>query len=287
MGAPNPITVPNQNLLIPETPPLTPVADQAFPPPANAGVQAETFPTPVEDFVIGQEPPPGARVSAVYVPASPNIDVGQQNLANALNTADFTVTEAGSIQTNLSTATDLPGFVVASVTPLPLASPPRYRLTLVQPDFSPANLVNLGVSLAGRSMTFDEDTVTAADAGVERTILLYGVDFVEVAADEFGDTLFPPISGDSLTIDNTREASEPVFVQRGITANVNISTSTPPQSFRPNPPQAQAAQEDLNTSTGAQPNNPVIPSGVQVPTAINVNVADQATSNGLPANVYV
>lgn len=228
MGTPNPITVPNQNLLIPETPPLTPVAKQAFPPPANAGVQAETFPTPVEDFVIAQDPPPGARVSAVYVPASPNIDVGQQNLANALNTADFTVTEAASIQTNLSTATDLPVFVVDSVTPLPLASPPRYRLTLVQPDFNPANLVNLGVSLAGKSVTFADYTATAADAGVERTILLYGVDFVEVAASEFGNTLFHPISGDSLTIDNSRDASEPVFVQTGITANVNISTSTQP-----------------------------------------------------------
>jgi hypothetical protein len=40
-------------------------------------------------------------------------------------------------------------------------------------------------------------------------------------------------------------------------------------------------------SVGPQPNQPIITSGVQVPTAINVNVADQATSVGTPKNVYV
>jgi hypothetical protein len=42
----------------------------------------------------------------------------------------------------------------------------------------------------------------------------------------------------------------------------------------------------IEISTGPQPGKPIITGGVQVPTATTVNVADQATSVGLPVNVY-
>jgi hypothetical protein len=98
-----------------------------------------------------------------------------------------------------------------------------------------------------------------------------------------------PVMGDTLWLDVQRNGSEQVNFDTGITQNVVIQPN--PDVNVPFPSQALLVQGGfnggVNSSTGAQPNKPIITSGVQVPTAITVEVIKQASSVGLPVNVYI
>lgn len=296
-------------LLVPEQDDvLTPVGDQGFPPAAN-GVDAEVFPTPGQVIVTGV--PGNADVLSVPVPPAGNFNVDDQVIGQGVwvyvdpldpaagkkfvSPADFIVTgPAESFQTNTTEATII-GFTVTGVLDAdtyaaPTANTTRYLLVVNPPNPS---LTSFPVTMLGRQIVFDDDTITAADQGAARTITGFGGNYLVVNRDDDGSVngngdrpvLVEPQVGDAFTIDVQRQGSEQVNTTGSPTAEVFIAP--PPPTFVPSPAQAQNNLGTVNVSTGAQPKLPPVTSGVGAPTATNVFVADQATSVGLPVNVNV
>lgn len=160
----------------------------------------------------------------------------------------------------------------------------RYRLGVV-----PADLTSFGISILGREIVFDDDTVTVADRGASRLVAYYGAGCVVVNRSDPDDDSVPvmvaPQAGDAFTLYVQREGSEVFTDLSGQTTDVTIAP--PPPIFVPNPTQSQASLGTVDVTIGPQPGYVVLTSGVVVPTARNVNVADQATSVGLPKNVFI
>ena len=159
----------------------------------------------------------------------------------------------------------------------------RYKLVV-----TPADLNTFGVSILGRQILFDDVILTAANEGAARIIAMYGGNYIVINRDDPADQSVPILASpqitDTFTLDVQRQGAEPIFRGTGQTADVTISplpavnlpTGFPSENF----------QGNVDVTVGPQPGEPVITSGVRVPTAINVNVADQDAVIGLPANVF-
>ena len=145
--------------------------------------------------------------------------------------------------------------------------------------------------MLGRQITFGD---TAANPDVSRNITGYTSAWIVIDKSEPSNIDDPilqsdPAPGDTFTLDTQRQGSEVITSGTGIVQDVTllpIPAASPPavpytaDTF----PQGQAV---VAVSTGQQPGQPIITSGVQVPTAINVNVADQPPIGvGLPPNVF-
>jgi hypothetical protein len=160
----------------------------------------------------------------------------------------------------------------------------RYRLGV-----SPGDLTSFGISLLGREIVFDDSTLTVADRGASRLVGYYGVDYVVVSRSDLDDDSVPvmakPQAGDAFTLYVQREGSEVFTDQSGQVTDVVVAP--PPPVFVPSPSQGLSSQGNVDVSVGPQPGAPVTTSGTLVPTARNVNVADQSTVVGLPRNVFV
>ena len=170
---------------------------------------------------------------------------------------------------------------------------PTTRLKLY---VTPVDLQSFGISLLGRILTFDNTTVTVADRKATRPITYFGQNYVIISVNEPDDPFAPvltyPQVGDTFFIYVQRQNSEVFTDTAAPSQNVDVfppGGGTPAQPPAPNPfvPQEQMSIGTVDVSVGPQPNQPIITSGVQVPTSITVNVADQATSVGLPKNIYV
>jgi hypothetical protein len=161
----------------------------------------------------------------------------------------------------------------------------RYQLTVAPPD-----LASLGVSMQGRPIVFDYVIPTVANEGASRNITGYGANFVVINRDDDSDQIVPvlddPQPGDTFILDVQRQGSEVISRDTGITEDVTIFP--PPQINVPTGIPSAPSQGNIEVSTGPQPGEPVIISGVDVTTAKNVNIADQvAIGPGLPVNVFV
>ena len=282
-------------LLIPEElDTLAKAAAQAYPPPGN-GVSATTFPTPAQVIVTGN---PGVPVTlSSKVPFATEVIVNEQSSQIGIQPDEFLVVGPNqSVQTNNSkdttTLCTITGVYDAdSLYNAANGGTIRYLLTV-----APPSLTSYPISVLGRQITFADDTTTAADQGANRIITGFGGNYVVIdqsdsdLTDDGGvPTLTPPVIGDTFWLNVQREGSQQVNFDTGITVDVTIQPA-PPVNV-PLPDQALLVQDGfnggVNNSTGAQPNTPIITSGVQVPTAINVEVSKQATTAGLPTNVYI
>jgi hypothetical protein len=154
---------------------------------------------------------------------------------------------------------------------------------------APGDLRSFGLSMLGREITFGKAIPTAANRGATRFISDYGPDFITIEKTEFADQRVPvladPVPGDVFTLNVQRQGSEVTTEGFGNTQDVTILP--PPAINVPNAFPSMSSQGTIDVSTGPQPGAPIITGGVQVPTAITVQVADQATSVGLPVNVNI
>ena len=183
----------------------------------------------------------------------------------------------------------VPGTYVATATGTwtyyPSSAPTtRYRLAV-----SPADLLSFGLSLTGREVVFEDDTLTVDDQGLSRPVAAFGAGYVVVSkqdpADASAPVLATPQPGDAFVLSVQRLNSEVFSEQAGRV--VDVVVAPPPPRFVPDAPAGQASQGTVDVSVGPQPGTILVSSGTQVPTARDVYVADQATSVGLPVNVYV
>ena len=172
--------------------------------------------------------------------------------------------------------------------------PPSFPTTRYKMFVTPQDLMSFGVSMLGREITFDKTILQIPNRGASRFISFYGNDYVVIDQTEFSDPLVPvlhtPFPGDTFSLSVQRQGGEVTTENLGTSQDVTIAPS--PLINVPNfgiPPviPSMPSKGPIEISTGPQPGAPIITGGVQVPTAINVNVADQATSVGLPTNVYV
>ena len=289
---------------------LTAAAAQGYPPAVN-GVDGVTFPTPTEIIVTG-DPSVPTTLSSVVPPAL-DVNVDEQVLGQGtwqpvdpnqpngfkqfVTPGEFTVVgPAESIQTNASEATQvlctvLFVFDADSLWNAASATTTRYLLML-----APPLLTSYPISILGRQVTFADDTTTTDNQGANRIVTGYSTNYIVIdqtdpntSDDGTVPVMVPPVTGDTLWLDVQRNGSEQVNFDTGITQEVFILPN--PDVNVPFPSQAKLVQGGfnggVNSSTGPQPNQPIITSGVQVPTAINVEVIKQATTVGLPVNVYI
>jgi hypothetical protein len=139
--------------------------------------------------------------------------------------------------------------------------------------------------------------LTVLNQGASRFIGFFGNNYAVINKNESTDQFVPvrddPVPGDVFSLNVQRQGGEVTTETTGHFQDITISPiplASPISSPTANADtgvQHSTGQSTNAVSTGPQPGTPTITSGVQVPTAINVNVADQATSVGLPANVYV
>jgi hypothetical protein len=262
---------------------LVPVANYARKPAVN-GVSARLFSTPAE---AGADAPVYVPpVSSTPVPPAPEIVVANQCLTG-VDTAEFTVVgPVESFQTNATTQDQVTltvtGVFDADHLPsAPSASTTRYYLSVLVPPL----LTSYPVSLLGRQVVF----TSGVDQDAARFITGYGASFVVVDRDDPTDdsggvpTLDAPSPGDTLTLDVARRGSEQVNTAG---ETVNVVVSPPPPVNVPMPSQGILGGGTTNQSTGPQPVPPPLTSGVDVPSAINVDVADQPPPT-FPTNIFV
>ena len=289
---------------------LTAAGAQGYPPAVN-GVDGVTFPTPAEVVVTG-DPSVPLTLSSV-APYATEVAVDEQIIGQGtwqpvdpnqpngfkqfVTPGEFIVVgPSESIQTNVSETTVVLCTVLSVFDADNLwhgvsASTTRYLLVLAPPLLS-----SYPVSMLGRQVTFADDTTTAANQGANRIITGYSTNYIvidQTGPDTNDDGSVPvmatPVMGDTLWLDVQRNGAEQVNYDTGITQEVFIQPK--PGVNVPFPSQALLVQGGFNggtnSSTGPQPGKPIITSGVQVPTAINVEVIKQATTVGTPVNVYI
>lgn len=281
---------------------LEAAADQGYPP---APVDADVFPTPEEEIVTGEVPL--LPVDSTVEPDAAEVDVGAQSLGQGAmvpaepgNPAagylfrspdEFVVVgPAQSFQTNRAETDRVNVTVAAALDADDLPNPAgattlRYLLLVTTPPL----LTSYAVSLLGRQIVFADDTLTAGDQGAARIITGYGGNYVVIDRDDAepgnGDveTMDPPAAGDVFAIYVGREASEDVSTTGPAAADVFVLP--PPPDFVQNP--AQALQDLGDVFVDQPPTGPIVPTGVQVPTATNSYPAEQTNLGpGLPANVF-
>lgn len=176
-------------------------------------------------------------------------------------------------------------------------TPPSTPTTRYKLFVSPQDLLSFGLSMLGREIVFSDTTLTVLNQGASRFIGFFGNNYVVINKNESTDQFVPvrddPVPGDVFSLNVQRQGGEVTTETTGHFQDITISPiplASPISSPTANADtgvQHSTGQSTNAVSTGPQPGTPTITSGVQVPTAINVNVADQATSVGLPANVYV
>ena len=280
---------------------LIPVGDEGYPP---AGSQVTSYPIPAEVVPVGLLGVPVTPWSPV--PPATNFNVDDQVLGQGvwlpvdpLNPAagkkfvtpgEFIVVgPSESFQTNYSEATTVLCTVVAvydadNLYHAPVPTTTRYMLVV-----GPPALTSYPVSMLGRQIVFADDTTTVADQGAARIVTGFSTNFLVIDKNDPNDEIVPilidPVVGDTFTIDVQRLGSEQVNTTGAPTANVIIAPS--PKVNVPYPSQAGQGGGTFNVSTGPQPGQPIITSGVRVPASETVNIADQASAVGLPRNVYV
>jgi hypothetical protein len=291
---------------------LEQVSNQGFPPAAN-GVDASTFPTPAEvrvtqtptEGVVLSEPVPNAATVIVdeqcigqgsWVPVDPSDPSAGKRF---LPPGEFIVVGPDqSIQTNNSeettvTCTITGVFDANNLWAVATSATTRFALAVSAPA-----LTSYPISIQGRQIVFADDTLTSEIAGASRTITAFSTNYLVVDSNDPNDQTVPslvilnppappvlPQIGDTFTLDVQREGAQDISRVNIPTANVIIAP--PPPAFVPNASQGLLGAGNVDVSTGSQPGQVIITSGVPAPTAINVNVADQATSVGLPTNVNV
>jgi hypothetical protein len=284
---------------------LPPIAERSEPlPPPASGVTSEVFAIPTSVNVTGV--PPLLPSNSSPVPDALNVFVDDQVIGQGtweyidpLNPAlgkhfvepeEFIVVgPAESFQIKTSEETIQEFTIVGLYDPdtmLPLAPPPypstvtRFLLVV-----GPPSLTGFPVSMLGRQIIF----TSGADDGASRFITGYSTNYVVINREDLSDQTDPnlsgPIVGDTFDLDTDRQGSEQVNTTSSPATNIFILPSPPP--FVPNPDQANLNQGNVDVSVGPQPGSPVLTSGVDVPPAITVYVADQATTVGLPVNVNV
>jgi hypothetical protein len=276
---------------------LTDVSDEGYPVPPDAGVDASVFPTPSEVLVntlLALLP-----VSVTPRPAAANVNVDDQSIGqgsmqpvtpgdpgagyNFVSPADFIVVgPTESFQTNavdeVVEYTILAVYDADHLFQVPTADTTRYYLVLDVPP----TLTSFPVSMLGRQIVF---TSVGANEGAARLVQNYGAAFVVINRDDPTTSngnvpqLAIPIVSDTFEIEVDRQGSEQVNTEGG---SVDVFISPPPPVNIPFPAQGQASQ-----ATPVIFRTPPIESGVQVPTAVNVNVPDECAVVGLPTNVFV
>ena len=283
---------------------LTDVADEGFPPPAGDGAESSVFPTPSEIFP-DEQAVPAPPVLASFPPPAPTINVadvviGQGSMQPVdpgnpaagfvfIEPADFIVVgPAESFQTNAVDETEVSAAITAVLDADALPAPAtnlttRYYLVIAPPD-----LTSYPVSLLGRQVIFADDTTTTADAGASRDITGYGKNFIVINRDDPTDPTVPsltlPVVGDVLSFDVNRQGSEQVNTGGG---SFDVFIAPPPPVNVPFQFPTFGSLGTVDISTGPQPGQPTIGSGVVVPTSRNVQVPDECQVVGLPKNVFV
>jgi len=283
---------------------LTAAADEGYPLPPRAGVTSNVFRTP--DEITVDELPETPPSSSVIVPPATEIFVDEQQLGQGgmipadpgnpaagsvfRGPADFIVVgPAESFQTNVvgEDIVEVTVTIVLDADHLPSAAGPtttRYYLVVA----TPPSLTSYPVSLLGRQVVFNGD-VTLPDEGAARPIQNYGANFVVVARDDSTPsngnvpTMTTPAPGDTFQLNVNRQGSEQVNTEGGTT---DVTIFPPPPPFEAGDPQDGGTLVDAFPSTELPPGTTVITSGVDVPTATNVYVADQSSVVGLPTNVF-
>ena len=293
---------------------LVPVANQGMPRARDVAAAGDTTgPTPTSSDVIQQQPASPSQSRGEIPGVAPQfLPFPQNNLTNTVDqqsipqsqTAEFSVAAGTVIQTNQNAATQR-DYTVTKVldadTGLPPVIPTAAPTTRLKLFVAPTDLLSFGISLLGRILTFDSSILTVADRKATRPITYFGQDYVIIDVNEPDDPSMPvlaiPQPGDTFFIYVQRQNSEVFSDTNAASQNVDVfppAGGVPAQPPTPNPftPQNQLSMGTVDVSVGPQPNQQagvpaIITGGVQVPTAINVNVADQATSVGLPKNIYV
>lgn len=291
-------------LLIPETPDdLTAVADQGFPRSDN-DVLASTFPTPSEVTVT--QVPTGQDVLVTTDPNATEVMVDEQVIGQGtwvyvdpLNPAlgkkfvtpgEFLVVgPSTTVQTNLTETTEVLCTITAVYDADNLWSAPSATTTRFLLVVAPPELNTYPVSLLGREVIFDEATTTVANREAVRAITNYQPTFIVINKadpdDETVPSLADPVVGDTFWLDVEREGAQDLIQE--VPDTINVVIQPPPPSFVPNPSQSLVNEGTVNIALLPQPGQPIITSGTPAPTATTVQVADQATTVGLPTNVFV
>ena len=162
----------------------------------------------------------------------------------------------------------------------------RYKLYV-----TPTDLTSFGISMLGRQIVFDQDSETP---GAVRNITGYGSGWIVIdqvnPADMDTPTLQTPQPGDAFTLDTQRQGSEIITSGTGIVQDVTIAPlppAAPVVAFDPGTMIPSGTQGTVDVTIGPQPIQPPVAGGVQIPTAINVNVADEPPIGfGLPPNIF-
>ena len=275
-------------LLVPEQLDFLTDADAQGYPPAENGVDATVFPTPTDVTVT--ELPTVPTTGSEFVPPAEEVDVQDQDL-ELPDPAEFLVVgPAESFQTNSTTTSTVDCEVTAIYDADKLWSAPTPTTTRYLLVVGPPALTSYPVSMLGRQIIFADDTLTTEDAGAARLITGYSTNYLVINQNDPNDLNVPvlttPQVGDTFSLDVQRQGSEQVNTTSSPTANVFIQP--PPPTFEPNSPQGQNNTGNVGVSTGPQPGNPIITSGVGVPNALfTVNIADTDNVIGLPVNVFV
>ena len=221
-------------------------------------------------------------VDAAYV----STDAGTWTCYTFDVTATYSATATG---TWTSYTFQVPGTYAGTATGTWTYTPSTVPTTRYRLGVTPADLLSFGLSLTGREVVFSDSTLTAADQGLSRPVAAFGAGYFVVSkqdpANASAPALATPHPGDSLKISVQRLNSEVFSEQVGRLADVVVAP--PPPAFVPDASAGQASQGTVDVTVGPQPGTVLVSSGTQVPTARDVYVADQATSVGLPVNVYV
>lgn len=278
--------------LIPATPP-TPV-------PTFAQLTAGSFSVTVTyndgsvgvyGLTLGQLQALGAVSTATLVlgPLAPaaSIPTGQLGFTPP---AEFLVIGPNqSVQTNDTDDTYITYPIIAVYDADAYPSPATVDTTRYLIFIGPPKLTSYPISLLGRQVVFGDATLTVPDQGAVRNITGYSGTWFVIDKEDTTDTnvpeMVPPQVGDTFTINVSRQGAQDVSFTSG--ASLDVTIFPPPPVLPPPPGQALQSMGNINVSTGKQPVLPPLMGGVGVPSAITVQVADQATAVGLPTNVNV
>jgi hypothetical protein len=141
--------------------------------------------------------------------------------------------------------------------------------------------------MLGRQIVFDDNIFTVNNEGAARLITSIN-NIIVIDRSDPNDQTVPvmdvPQVGDTFALDVQRQGSE--VVTKDTNANQDVVILPPPLVNEPTGIANFNSQGTVDVSVGPQSGEPIISSGVRVPTAITVNIADQEAVIGLPVNVF-
>jgi hypothetical protein len=273
---------------------LVPIADQAEPPAENDATAV--LPVAAESIVAGQTSVPASQDFAEVPGVAPHfLPFPTDNLANNVanqNLTSGTIAEfivAGpdiSIQTNPAPETKKT-YTVASVRDADTGGIANVNTTRFRLGITPNDLASFGLSMLGRQIVFDDNIFTVNNEGAARLITSIN-NIIVIDRSDPNDQTVPvmdvPQVGDTFALDVQRQGSE--VVTKDTNANQDVVILPPPLVNEPTGIANFNSQGTVDVSVGPQSGEPIISSGVRVPTAITVNIADQEAVIGLPVNVF-